>query len=100
MFQFAFGCHNRQVSRVFTINERTCRVCFQYVEEFEYPGHQYIQNSRALPNGNAPRLPCIKLKSSCFCEDAILLPFATPALIAGRTVNRLMGRHRDRSIAG
>jgi hypothetical protein len=32
----AFGCHHRQISRVFTIKKRTYRVCFQCGQEFEY----------------------------------------------------------------
>ena len=32
----AFGCHHRQISRVFTIKKRTYRVCFQCGKEFEY----------------------------------------------------------------
>jgi hypothetical protein len=32
----AFGCHHRQMSRVFTIKKRTYRVCFQCGQEFEY----------------------------------------------------------------
>jgi hypothetical protein len=27
MIQFAFGCHHRQVSRVFTLKTRTYKVC-------------------------------------------------------------------------
>ena len=32
----AFGCNHRQISRVFSIKERTYRVCFQCGQEFEY----------------------------------------------------------------
>jgi hypothetical protein len=28
IYQFAFGCHHRHMSRVFTIKYRTYRVCF------------------------------------------------------------------------
>jgi hypothetical protein len=31
-----FGCHHRQISRVFTIKKRTYRVCFQCGQEFKY----------------------------------------------------------------
>jgi hypothetical protein len=36
MFQFAFGCHHRQRSGVFTIKKRTYQVCLNCGEEFEY----------------------------------------------------------------
>jgi hypothetical protein len=35
IFQFAFGCHHRHMSRVFTINKRTYRVCFDCGGEFD-----------------------------------------------------------------
>jgi hypothetical protein len=38
IFQFAFGCHHKQVSRVFTIKRRTYQVCFKCGREFELPG--------------------------------------------------------------
>jgi hypothetical protein len=36
VFQCAFGCHHRQLSRVFTIEERTYQVCIECGKEFEY----------------------------------------------------------------
>ena len=36
ILQSAFGCHHRQMSRVFTIKKRTYRVCFQCGKEFDY----------------------------------------------------------------
>ncbi len=36
VFQFTFGCHHNQLSRVFTIKRRTYRVCFECGQEFEY----------------------------------------------------------------
>jgi hypothetical protein len=36
IFQFAFGCHHSQLSRVFTIKKRTYQVCFKCGQEFEY----------------------------------------------------------------
>ena len=38
IFQFAFGCHHKQMSRVFTIKRRTYQVCFKCGREFELPG--------------------------------------------------------------
>ena len=35
IFQFAFGCHDSQMSRVFTIRKRTYRVCFECGQEFD-----------------------------------------------------------------
>jgi hypothetical protein len=36
MFEFAFGCHHRQRSGVFTIKKRTYQVCLNCGQEFEY----------------------------------------------------------------
>jgi hypothetical protein len=35
--QFAFGCHQRHLSRVFTIKLRSYRVCFDCGPEFDLP---------------------------------------------------------------
>ena len=35
IFEFAFGCHHRHLSRVFTIKHRTYRVCFDCGGEFD-----------------------------------------------------------------
>lgn len=37
IFQFAFGCRHRHLSRVFTIKGRTYKVCFDCGEEFDLP---------------------------------------------------------------
>ena len=37
MFQFVFGCRHRHLSRVFTIKNRTYKVCFDCGEEFDRP---------------------------------------------------------------
>lgn len=34
--QFAFECHHGELSRVFTIQKRTYRVCFQCGQEVDY----------------------------------------------------------------
>jgi len=36
VYQFAFGCHHSQLSRVFTIKKRTYQVCVECGREFEY----------------------------------------------------------------
>jgi hypothetical protein len=36
IFRFAFGCHHRQRSGVFTIQKRTYQVCLKCGQEFEY----------------------------------------------------------------
>jgi hypothetical protein len=36
IFQYAFGCHHSQMSRVFTIKKRTYQVCIECGREFEY----------------------------------------------------------------
>jgi len=35
--QFAFGCHHRHLSRVFTIKKRTYKVCLDCGHEFVLP---------------------------------------------------------------
>lgn len=37
MIQFAFGCHHRHLSRVFTIDKRTYKVCLDCGHEFRLP---------------------------------------------------------------
>jgi hypothetical protein len=47
--QFAFGCHHRHLSRVFTIKQRTCRVCLDCGQEFELldvPAPSAVQRPR------------------------------------------------------
>ena len=36
VFQFAFGCHHRQLRRVLTIKKRTYQVCLECGQEFGY----------------------------------------------------------------
>jgi hypothetical protein len=36
LFQFAIGCHHRQLSGVFAINKLTYQVCLNCGQEFEY----------------------------------------------------------------
>jgi hypothetical protein len=36
IFQFAFGCHHSQMSRVFTIKKRSYQVCCDCGDEFDY----------------------------------------------------------------
>ncbi len=55
IFQFAFGCHHGQMSRVFTIKKRTYRICFQCGQEFEYSwASMQPLRSTASANGYAP----------------------------------------------
>ena len=37
MIQFAVGCHHRHMSRVFTIDKRTYKVCLDCRHEFRLP---------------------------------------------------------------
>ena len=37
VFQFIFGCRHRHLSRVFTIQHRSYRVCFDCGREFDLP---------------------------------------------------------------
>jgi hypothetical protein len=69
ILQFAFGCHHRQLSRVFTIKKRTYQVCFQCGREFEYSwASMHSALSIAVPNGYARRLLSMEAKSPWFSE--------------------------------
>lgn len=46
MLQFAFGCHHKRLSRVFTIKKRTYQVCVECGQEFEHA---------AAPGSSLPR---------------------------------------------
>ena len=37
LFEFMFGCRHRHLSRVFTIQHRTYKVCFDCGREFDLP---------------------------------------------------------------
>jgi hypothetical protein len=37
VFQFMFGCRHHHLSRVFTIKDRTYKVCFDCGREFDLP---------------------------------------------------------------
>ena len=56
-FQFAFGCAHNELSRVFTINRRTYKVCYGCGNEFDYswsrmramkPEHRSSARSRSV----------------------------------------------------
>jgi hypothetical protein len=48
VFEFVFRCRHRQLSRVFTIKQRTYKVCFQCGREFECAK----VDASALPEGS------------------------------------------------
>ncbi|MGB8010191.1 MAG: hypothetical protein WCF68_01145 [Terriglobales bacterium] len=55
MLQFAFGCHHRRRSGVFTIKERTYQVCLNCGEEFEYSwALMHAVSSRAANRRHVP----------------------------------------------
>lgn len=60
IFQFGFGCHHRQVSRVFTIRKRTYQVCLQCGQEFGYswesmhPVQWYCRQLLCAPKSRRP----------------------------------------------
>jgi len=55
VFWFAFGCHHRQRSAVFTIKQRTYQVCLKCGQEFEYSwALMHSVRSNAADNGPAP----------------------------------------------
>jgi hypothetical protein len=57
VFESLFGCHHRQLSRVFTIKKRTYRVCVACGREFEYSWElmhrirpSLVETAYVLPN--------------------------------------------------
>jgi hypothetical protein len=55
MFQFAFGCHHRHLSRVFTIKKWTYKVCLDCGHEFGLPD-AYATASSSVPEIGGARL--------------------------------------------
>jgi hypothetical protein len=50
ILQFVVGCRHRHQSRVFTIKNRTYRVCFDCGREFDLPDAHAPKQSGAFPN--------------------------------------------------
>lgn len=51
VIQFVFGCRHRHLSRVFTINQRTYKVCFDCGQEFDLPDATSSEQSREAESG-------------------------------------------------
>jgi hypothetical protein len=49
MFQLAFGCHHRQLSRVFTLERRTYQVCLHCGQQVEYSWDLMQPRRRMIP---------------------------------------------------
>lgn len=56
VLQFAFGCHQCELSRVFTINRRTYRVCYQCGRETEYSWKLMHARASDAAENSAPRV--------------------------------------------
>jgi hypothetical protein len=55
IFEALFGCHHQQLSRVFTIQQRTYQVCVVCGREFEYSWEMmHPVRSRVAESGYAP----------------------------------------------
>jgi hypothetical protein len=69
IFRFAFGCHHRQCSGVFTIKKRTYQVCLKCGQEFEYswalmhPVRSSVANSPHVPLPSSTVRPNVSLAS-------------------------------------
>ena len=61
IFDFVFGCHHGELSRVFTIERRTYRVCCNCGAKFDYSLESMAMRRRA---GNAPRAAAIAISPS------------------------------------
>jgi hypothetical protein len=55
MIRFAFGCHHRHVSRVFTINKRTYKVCLDCGREFRLPDADVTNRSIVSETRTRPK---------------------------------------------
>ncbi len=53
IFEFLFGCHHRDLSRVFTIRGRTYKVCTECGAEFDYSLQTMSLNSKAKTEAGA-----------------------------------------------
>jgi len=55
---FLFGCHHRHLSRVFTIDRRTYRVCCDCGAKFQYSLESMSMESRfrAFPTFSTPQV--------------------------------------------
>jgi len=51
LFQFLFGCRHHHLSRVFTIKQRTYKVCFDCGREFDLPAAQAPKRLDAASTG-------------------------------------------------
>jgi hypothetical protein len=51
-FDFVFGCHHRELSRVFTIDRRTYRVCCNCATTFNYSLDRMSMDWRRAPESS------------------------------------------------
>jgi hypothetical protein len=51
-FNFVFGCHHRELSRVFTIDRRTYRVCCACGATFKYSLETMSMDHRRVPQSH------------------------------------------------
>jgi hypothetical protein len=55
VFHVFFGCRHGQLSRVFTINNRTYQVCFECGRELDYSWEQmHSLDPRSVDNAHVP----------------------------------------------
>jgi hypothetical protein len=52
IFEVTFGCRHRDLSRTFTIKQRTYRVCFDCGREFDLPGPSAILARTVVDRGS------------------------------------------------
>jgi hypothetical protein len=64
--QFAFGCHHRHLSRVFTIKKRTYKVCLDCGHEFELP------DAYATAPSSVPEIVGARLKTIIHADVATI----------------------------
>jgi hypothetical protein len=53
IFEFLFGCHHSHLSRVFTINHRSYRVCFDCGASFRYSLATMSMQRRTVGDNNS-----------------------------------------------
>lgn len=95
VFEFLFGCHHRNLSRVFTIRSRTYKVCMDCGVEFEYT--LQTMSLKTLPESGRQailhglggrRLPAPS-KIAIAMVVTLLMACALPAPVRGQAVRAI-----------
>jgi len=70
IFQFFFGCRHHHLSRVFTIKNRTYKVCFDCGREFDMPSAHAPKRSDRPPSARLETNPHRELRLVIRCSHS------------------------------